>query len=62
MGLASAIKGTILAGGEITPQAIADLSKQVWDDWRRALNRGDVETAKELEAEFDALCTLFQES
>lgn len=62
MGIASAIHATQMAGGKITPQAIADLSKQIWDDWRRALNRGDMEAATELEAEFNDLCKLFQES
>lgn len=60
MGLASAIKGTKLAGGEITSQAIADIAKNVWEDWRRALNAGRHAEASELEKEFSELCELFQ--
>lgn len=61
MGISSSIKAVRMAGGEVTPQAIADFSKQVWDDWRRALNHGRTDEARELETEFEALCALFQE-
>lgn len=60
MGLASAIKGTQMAGGNVTPQAIADIAQSVWNDWRHALNAGRHDDAKALELEFEALCALFQ--
>jgi hypothetical protein len=62
MGIAQTIKAGRMAGDPITPQAIADFAKATWDDWRCALNRGEHERASELEAEFDALCALFQET